>query len=208
MAVSVYKFRVELEELENYFWREIEVTSGRSVAHLAYTILASYRGLAMHLFCIETEDKHYEIDFEGDLEDYIRDKEIVDPVLTKLEKMKLNIGDKFKMKYDYGAGWCFNIELVETSPLARGKGSSYPKVLAGAGRGIIEDAYPYELLDYIKQIDNGGELPMVLNGANRWEEWDYREFVIKFYSDSLLRGDIQRIQDAYEVPRYYTYEDE
>lgn len=93
---KVYKFRVEVEEAEKYLWREIEVTSGRSVAHLGYTVMTAFEGLAMHLFNIQYKDKHYEIDFEDFMSFSNNKRKLVDPVLTKLEKLNLELGINFR----------------------------------------------------------------------------------------------------------------
>ena len=39
---EVYKFKVKLRELEEYIWRDIEITSVSTVAKLVYTILAAF----------------------------------------------------------------------------------------------------------------------------------------------------------------------
>ena len=49
---QVYKFRVQLKELEKYIWRDIEISSLSSVAKLGYAILAAFEANASHLFCI------------------------------------------------------------------------------------------------------------------------------------------------------------
>lgn len=109
------------------------------------------------------------------------------------------------MTYDYGVDWTFNIELIDISELGRGKGKSYSKIVSGEGKGIIEDVHVGILLDYIKHINAGGELPMALNNENEFRPWDYREFNLE-YMNYMIKCDVRRIQDAYEVPLYYTYE--
>ena len=54
---KVLKFRVEIEELENKIWREIEITDRRTVADLAYTILATFESLGYHLYYIKYKNK-------------------------------------------------------------------------------------------------------------------------------------------------------
>lgn len=54
---KVLKFRVEIEELENKIWREIEITDRRTVADLAYTILATFESLGYHLYYIKYNNK-------------------------------------------------------------------------------------------------------------------------------------------------------
>ncbi len=49
---KVLKFKVEIEGLEEKLWRVIEITDRRTVADLAYTILATFESLAYHLYMI------------------------------------------------------------------------------------------------------------------------------------------------------------
>ena len=151
---EVYKFKVKLRELENKIWRDIEITSASSVAKLGYAVLAAFEAEGSHLFCINYKGERYEIVFDDFYDDL--GIKIVDPISKKLSSLKLEIGDKMEMEYDYGAGWRFDIELVSTEPMKRGMGTHYPYVTAGAGFGIIEDLYSEEWADYIKQVDETG----------------------------------------------------
>jgi hypothetical protein len=54
---KVLTFRVGIEGLEDKIYREIEITDRRTVADLAYTILATYHSLAYHLYDIENKNK-------------------------------------------------------------------------------------------------------------------------------------------------------
>lgn len=50
---KVLTFKVEIEGLEDKIWRKIEITDRRTVADLAYTILATFDSLAYHLYDIK-----------------------------------------------------------------------------------------------------------------------------------------------------------
>ena len=130
---DVYKFKVRLCELENAMWRDIEITSVSSVAKLGYAVLAAFESTASHLFNIRFDGKRYEIVFE---EDDFDDEPAIDPIRTKLSALKLSVGDKLSMEYDYGAGWEFEIELLSISEMKRGAGTHYPYVTDGKGNGI------------------------------------------------------------------------
>ena len=39
---DVYKFKVKLREMEEYIWRDIEITSVSTVSKLGYAILAAF----------------------------------------------------------------------------------------------------------------------------------------------------------------------
>lgn len=53
---KILKFKVGIEGLENKIWREIEINDRRTVADLAYTILATFDSLAYHLYNIKYKD--------------------------------------------------------------------------------------------------------------------------------------------------------
>lgn len=57
---KVLTFKVEIEGLENKIWRKIEITDKKTVADLAYTILATFDSLAYHLYDIEYKNKIYD----------------------------------------------------------------------------------------------------------------------------------------------------
>ena len=191
---EVYKFRVKLSELENYIWRDIEITSLSSVAKLGYAILAAFSGAASHLFCIKVNGKRYEFAYEED--DF--SEEVFDPMITKLSSLKLNIGDSLTMEYDYGAGWEFAIELISTGEMKKGTGTHYPYITGGKGNGIIEDTRPGVLLEYIEQTEKDGILPTYYDfESDREAEWDYRKCDLE-YLNALYKFKISMIKEAYE----------
>lgn len=58
--IKVLTFKVEIEGLETKIWRKIEITDSKTVADLAYTILASFDSLAYHLYKIMHEGRRYD----------------------------------------------------------------------------------------------------------------------------------------------------
>lgn len=192
---DVYKLKVKLNELETIIWRDIEITSVSSVAKLGYAILASFESTASHLFNITYNGKRYEIVFE---DDYFDDGSAIDPIKTKLSALKLNVGDVLTMKYDYGAGWEFSIELISVTEMKRGAGTHYPYVTAGKGKGILEDTSPHELLQAIKYTDKTGEVPKaveIFSGIKK--DWDYRKFDLG-YCNVFFKDNIFSMQHVYE----------
>ena len=174
---EVYKFKVKLRELENYIWRDIEISSVSTVAKLVYTILAAFEAEGSHLFCMNFDNERYEFVFdEDDYEDF--DIEVVNPTFVKLSSLKLKSGDSLSLEYDYGAGWVFDIEFLSRAPMKKGMGTHYPYIIDGLGWGIIEDTCPEELLNQI----NTNEI---------------RKFDLET-SNYLLKGMVQRMQESYE----------
>ena len=54
---KVLTFKVEIKELEDRIWRKIEITDNKTMADLAYTILATFDSLAYHLYDVTYKDK-------------------------------------------------------------------------------------------------------------------------------------------------------
>ena len=173
---EVYKFKVKLRELEEYIWRDIEITSVSTVAKLGYAILASFEAEGSHLFCMKFGDERCEIVFDGIYEDF--DIEVTDPTSVKLSSLKLKSGESLSLEYDYGAGWVFDIEFLSSAPMKKGMGTHYPYITDGMGWGIIEDICPEELLNQIK--------------TNEIRNFDLET------SNYLLKGMVQRMQESYE----------
>ena len=57
---KVLTFKVGIEGLEDKIWRCIEITDRRTVADLAYTILATFDSLAYHLYDIKHGNDRYD----------------------------------------------------------------------------------------------------------------------------------------------------
>ena len=193
---DVYKFKVRLKELETIIWRDIEITSVSSVAKLGYAILAAFESTASHLFNIRCNGKRYEIIFE---DDDFGDEPAIDPIRTKLSTLKLSVGDNLDMEYDYGAGWEFSIELLSIEEMKRGRGTHYPYVMDGKGKGIIEDTSPYQLLEEIKHTDQTGEVPRAVEiFSGEEKDWDYRDFDLE-YCNMFFKDYVWKIECAYEI---------
>ena len=173
---DVYKFKVKLREMEEYIWRDIEITSVSTVSKLGYAILAAFEAEGSHLFCMKFGDERYEIVFDDDYEDF--EIEVIDPTSVKLSSLKMKSGDSLLLEYDYGAGWVFDIEFLSSTPLKKGMGTHYPYITDGMGWGIIEDTCPEELLNQIK--------------TNKIRKFDLET------SNYLLKGMVQRMKESYE----------
>ena len=83
--------------------------------------------------------------------------------------------------------------------MPRGHGRAYPKILDGAGRGIVDDMPAYELLEAIGKTDADGHSGIFYSrsGFDNVHEWDYRNYDINT-DNCLLKDTIDRIRDEYE----------
>ena len=193
---KVLTFKVEIEGLEDKIWRKIEITDRRTVADLAYTILASFDSLAYHLYNIKHNSKRYDCMICA--EDYYGKEELVDATITKLSDLDLS-NNKMEMEYDYGSPTTFIITYLESRDLERGNGKHYPYVIDGAGRGMLDDITCYDLKEIVDDIDEKGYSEHYFtSGYERTMKYDYRKYDIK-NDNGLLKGMILEIKNGYEV---------
>lgn len=190
----VYTFKIIYMGCENKIWRDIQISSNSTMAVLGYAVLSSFRtSCAYHLFMMTYKGTDYELDDE---EFQTKPKLMSE---TKLGKLKLEIGDKIHMIYDFGEEQEFEITLLSDEEMPKGSGRSYPKVSDGAGRGIIDDMSADELLKLIKKIDKTGKSDFIYAHKGEHLPWDYHDYQIDI-DNALLKGEIAKIKSAYENP--------
>ena len=195
MATIVYTFHITYEGLEDQIWRKVAVSSNYRLDRLGYAILAAFDTMAYHLFEFNYDGERFEIPNEDAFEDQI------DMALFKLQQLKLKIGDRIRMDYDFGTTQTFWIELIEVEDMGRGQGRKYPYVVEGAGRDIIDDMHTDELQELIAQIDNKGKTDQPIYYQNRTFPWDYRWFNLDNIN-ALFKGEIEMIEEGY-APFWY-----
>ena len=190
MATKVYTFHITYEGLEEKIWRKVEVSSNYRLDQLGYMVLAAFDTMAYHLFEFYYDDDRFEIPNED------ATFEQIDMADFKLHQLKLKLGDRIRMEYDFGTTQTFWLELVEIADMKRGWGRRYPYVLDGAGRGIIDDMSCAELSELVAQIDRNGKTDEPLYYQERMMPWDYRWFDLDCMN-SLLKGEIELIEEGY-----------
>lgn len=193
---KVLTFKIEIEGLEDKIWRKIEITDIKTVAELAYTILASFDSLAYHLYDITYKDKIY--DCWSCMDDYPFKENICNAVTTKLSTINLKEKDKMIMEYDKGTPTKFVITYLSSREQEKDNGRHYPYIIDGSGRGMIDDIDGYELKDIIVDIDKKGLSEHYFTpGYERPIKYDYRYYDIKG-DNILLKGKVEEIKYAYE----------
>ena len=190
MATKVYTFHITYEGLEEKIWRKVEVSSNYRLDQLGYMVLAAFDTMAYHLFEFYYDDDRFEIPNED------ATFEQIDMADFKLHQLKLKLGDRIRMEYDFGTTQTFWLELVEIADMKRGWGRRYPYVLDGAGRGIIDDMSCAELSELVAQIDRNGKTDEPIYYQERMMPWDYRWFDLDCMN-SLLKGEIELIEEGY-----------
>ena len=191
---KVLKFKVGIEGLEDKIWREIEITDRRTVADLAYTILATFDSLAYHLYNIKYKD--YTFDCFGCTE---IDENAIDATTTKLSVLGLETNDELEMEYDYGSTTTFKITYIGERNMSEFEGYLYPNIVDGAGRGMLDDMCDFELKEIVEDTDRKGYSDYyVTPGYEKHEKYDYRKFNLK-ENNKKLKGLVLEIKNGYEV---------
>lgn len=148
---KILTFRVGINGLEDKIWRVIEIPDRRTVADLAYTILATFDSLAYHLYNIKYKNNMYDCWIcPYDYPDY---EELVDATSTKLSDLKLNKNDNLEMEYDYGSTTTFKITFIDERDMKENEGHLYPNIVDGAGRGMQDDITDFELKSIVEDTD-------------------------------------------------------
>lgn len=194
---KVLIFKVWIEGLEDKIWRKIEITDRRTVADLAYTILATFDSLAYHLYDIKYKNKVY--DSWVCIEDDYSGIPKTNAVITKLSSIGLKENDIMTMEYDTGSTTTFKITYLESRDITVYEEYLYPNIIDGAGRGMLDDMCDFELKKIVEDIDKKGFFEhYVTPGYEKYEKYDYRKFNIKT-NNRKLKGLVLQIKNGYEV---------
>ena len=189
---EVYTLKIVYRDCDNKIWRMVQVSSNSFLADLGYMVLATFDTLAYHLFNITINGTTYELpneDFEID------DNKCL--FYVKLYELDLKIGNKFEMVYDFGCEQYFDFEIINIEPMPKGTGRAYPKIVDGAGKGILDDVPSLETLEIIRKIDKTGESTHTyLTQYGDELIWDYRKYDMEA-DNILLKGEIAKIAEGY-----------
>jgi len=194
--LRVCTIKIKYVGCEDKIWRVAQISSDAHLCDLGYMILATFETMAYHLFNITYKGVTYEL--PSDEEEVAEGKCVF---FVKLSELNLKIGDKLTMIYDFGCEQEFEIEVTDIQPMGRGQGRSYPKIIIGEGRGIIDDMSADDLAELIQQIDKTGSSGIQYAGDgiifDNMPDWDYRNYSIEF-DNCLFKGIIARVAEGYE----------
>lgn len=188
---QVITLKITYADCDSRIWREAQISDNSYLNKLGYMVLATFDTLAYHLFSIEYNGVLFELPSD---DRRIKPEECL--FYVKLKDLNLNIGDKLQMIYDFGCEQVFDIEVTDISPMPRGTGTAYPKILRGEGRGVLDNVSAWETLEIIKQIDKTGKSEHSVQTEYGSQFWDYRDYRLDL-DNGLLKGKIARIEDAY-----------
>ena len=197
MSVKVFTIRVTYEGCENIIWREYQVSSNCTLAQLGYLILTSFDTMCYHMFEFEYMNKKYVMD-QDDYDYLPEDTDCGILKKTKLNSLELSVGSNMSMTYDLGCCQEFSAVVTAIADMQPHHGRSYPKVVAGESKGIIDDMPADALMDEIKKIDKTDKCSFVYPGFKDCEKiWDYRDYDAEL-DDLGIRDFVRMTQDNYE----------
>ncbi|MDR1753352.1 MAG: plasmid pRiA4b ORF-3 family protein, partial [Eubacterium sp.] len=165
----IYQFYAVLDDYKPKIWRRFQVTENITVARLGYILQVMFEMTASHLMAIEVpkgdnfaqymKAKHpdlppatpneyydnliwrYEI-MDADLEPFSdphRNVKVADATMERLRHAVSEPKEKLNFNYDFGDDWWVSLTLEKVFVDKELPGSELPRVLEGAGFGIVED---------------------------------------------------------------------
>lgn len=143
----IYQFYAELDDFKPKIWRRFQVSEHITPARLCYIVEVLLEMTASHLMALEMpyDELNAVLRFEimdeefEDFPDPHRKVSTYDATQGSLRQIGLRPGSKLQFNYDFGDGWRVNLTLEEVFEDKDLPGDSLPRVLDGAGFGIVED---------------------------------------------------------------------
>lgn len=186
---KIYRIKVSLDGVDDKIYRIYDITATSYLSTVAYMILGSFNTLAYHLYSFNINGDIYHCGIaEEDIDGYE-----IDAKRVTLNQLNLQKEDKFHLTYDFGCDWQFTIQVLDI--LEKNKEKTYPYIVEGKGKGIIEDEGIFTLQEIIKENDKGKK---VYKYDDDFEiEFDYKEFDLEKLNQDLSK-EIRKIKNGFE----------
>lgn len=169
MAIKqIFQLYAELKDYSPKIWRRFEVVSNITMARLGYILMTLFEMQASHLFCFDIPfSKNYRTHLAGqytpkEIEKFARaffaenpdyrnlhlelkneyaatSTDAANVACTSLKDCFYRTGDRLNFTYDFGDNWEVEIKLEKVYKDEITSAAFFPRVLEGAGFGIIED---------------------------------------------------------------------
>lgn len=124
-----YQVKVELADYQPSMWRRFQFNGETRLDDLCYFIMASFQATGSHLYNLQMDGQNYQLPYLDGGENI---------TLHWLGEAKQ--GDKLTLEYDFGDSWRFNIVIEKVTTVRRYRlVPEEPKLLAGSGKGIVDD---------------------------------------------------------------------
>lgn len=127
-----YQLTVTLAGYQPAMWRQFDLSSDTRLDSLCYQVLASFRANGRHLFNLQDQEHNYQLPiFDSGLD---TQRNLLAHWLGEYQ-----VGDELLLTYDFGDSWHFKIKIDKVTAESRLRATSPARLLAGSGRGIIDD---------------------------------------------------------------------
>ena len=166
---AVYQFYAELDDYTPKIWRRFQVSANITVARLGYILMTLFEMKASHLFAFElpmADNFHeriqsrypsrkmreipdefraslkiyrYEIPNDESFAEQNDDYVVFDATTHKISRITKDSGTRLNFNYDFGDDWWISLTLENVFFDKELNAKELPRVLEGAGYGIIED---------------------------------------------------------------------
>ncbi|MDR1621279.1 MAG: plasmid pRiA4b ORF-3 family protein [Synergistaceae bacterium] len=154
----IYQFYAELDNYEPSIWRRFQVANNVSVARLGYILMTMFEMQASHLYAFEVPKRIKEYtrgQLSGvdeiekifrfkmpDNEDFTEEDSryiVFDATEQKISNAVSMPEERLYFNYDFGDDWWVSLVLEDVIVDRELSGRELPRVLEGAGYGIIEN---------------------------------------------------------------------
>lgn len=153
-----YQVRVELADYHPKMWRQFVVSGQTRLDDFCYLILAAFHAGGSHLYALNHDQTIYQLPYLDNGEN-----------ITLHWLGEFQEGDQLTLDYDFGDSWAFKITIEKVTKRRSALSSQEAKLLAGAGKGIIDDIGGVAGLEAAAQDDPS--LNGAFDPANEQEDW-------------------------------------
>lgn len=127
-----YQLLVTLDGYRPTMWRRFSLSGDTRLDMLCYQLLASFRANGSHLFVLHDQRDSYQLPaFDSGISSR---RSLLEHWLGEYQA-----GSELTLIYDLGDIWKLNIKIEKVTGQSRFRSGSAAKLLAGGGRGIVED---------------------------------------------------------------------
>lgn len=219
-STPIYEIDAELTGVEPAAWRRMQVTSTTKMNKFAYQLMIALRMEASHLYAIEYSDEDNTVrgmSWDGNERDFptVDVLQLPDPEEEDLDFPGRRLHDirKFTVakwfgqhpagstfKYDFGDGWEVALTVKRIITSAQINRRSLPRVVAGAGYGIIENIGGEQGLNelYAEILSEEPKLRFLKNTDHGLEPFFNPEWMRKDEINERLKRGAEIYQRVYE----------
>lgn len=144
----IYQLYCRLQDSDILTYRIIQVPKSKTLAQLGYILMTAFEMQASHLYEFVQytpvgNQKYRELRARRFVADFDEDEFASVPAEKAASYRISRIFDQYcgrvEFRYDFGDGWVVSVSLDEILVNQSMPASEYPRVIAGAGWGIVED---------------------------------------------------------------------